>query len=153
MISIQKITSYTVAIVAALALSVGCGSRNKNICHVNPANWSNGAVVIIDNVDTQHLLDIEFFVKHNADFNLKTLPVVIRSIAPNGLECIDQAFWVFDEYDATATTASLQKIGYRSTCLLDQVGEYKFVISPLEPVRGIEAVIVTAQRATIKPIY
>ena len=153
MISIQKFTSYTIALVAALVVATGCGSRGKNICHVNPTSWAKGAVVTIDNVDTTHLLDIEFFVKHNADFNLKTLPVIIRSIAPNGLECLEQAFWVFDEYDATATTASFQKIGYRTTCLLDQVGEYKFIISPMEPVRGVEAVIATVQRSTPKPIY
>jgi hypothetical protein len=146
MISIQKITSYTVAIVAALALAVGCGSRNKNICHVNPTNWSKGAIVAIDNAEVGTMLDVSFFVRHNSDFNLKTLPVIIRSIAPDGQECIDQTFWVFDGYDAAAPTAELQQIGYRSTCIFDQIGEYKFIVSPMEPVRGVEAIIINAEK-------
>ena len=85
---------------AALALvlvAVGCSSRDRSVCHVNPESWCKPATVAIDNPATQTLLDVVFYVRCNSDFNLRTLPVVIRSIAPNGLECIDQAFWVFDD--------------------------------------------------------
>ena len=47
---------------------------------------------------------------------------------------------VFDSERAATPTATIQKIGYRNTCRLDQQGKYTFSVTPQTSVRGIEAV-------------
>ena len=143
--TIKRIGFCVISALVMMLAAAGCAPKDKSICYVNPDNWSEPATVVADNVATDVLLDVVFNVRCNADLNLRILPVVIRTIAPNGLECIEQAFWTFGENDGPAAVASLQRVCYRSTCLLDQVGEYKFVVSPREPVRGIEAVIVNVE--------
>ena len=124
-----------------LALSiVGCAPKEQNVCHVNPRNWDRSAEITIENNDTNTSFDISFFVRCNIDFNQKMLPVVVRTIAPDSSVHSEQAVWVFDSERAATPTATIQKIGYRNTCRLDQQGKYTFSVTPQTSVRGIEAV-------------
>ena len=146
---IQKVKRRAFTLVALLILSVGCTPKEKNICHVNPLNWSKSADIVFENKNTESLYNIYFFVRCNADFDLKTMPVIIRTTSPDSSTSIDRAFWVFDDEKAPTPTGTIQKIGYRSTCLLNTPGKYTFTIMPMEPVRGVEAVGLTVEETTI----
>lgn len=146
---IQRVPKSIFTIAALLLLSVGCAPKEKNICYVNPQNWSKSADIVYDNSDTEGLYNIYFFVRCNADFDLKTQPVVIRVVSPDSSVNIDQAIWVFDADKAPTPTGTIQKIGYRSTCMLNQPGKYTFSIVPLSPVRGVEAVGLTFEKTDL----
>ena len=146
---IQKVKKIALALVALLTLSVGCTPKEKNVCHVDPLNWSKGANIVYENNNTEALYNIYFFVRCNADFDLKTMPVIIRVTSPDSSISIDRAFWAFDEEKAPTPTGTIQKIGYRSTCLLNMPGKYTFTLMPMEPIRGVEAVGLTMEETTI----
>lgn len=134
---------YLAHIFSLLALALilsGCTPKKQNICHVNPRNWSQSADLSFDNIDTDTKLDISFFVRYNADFAIQPLPIIVRTEAPDSSVSSEQVLWVFDSERATSPTASIQKIGYRKGCRLNQQGKYTFSLTPQTSVRGIEAV-------------
>lgn len=139
-----------VAIVTCVALMVGCGPKEKNVCHVNPMNWSKSADIVYENNQPgQSYLDIAFFVRCNADFDAKMLPVVIRITAPDSSECIEPAIWMFDGELPTTPATTTQMVSYRTVCSLNQQGKYTFSIVPMQPVRGVEAVGITIEETDL----
>lgn len=136
---LKRVATCMIMTLAAV-LMVGCGAKEKNICHVNPNNWNNSAEIIYDNQQPNTILDISFFVRCNTDFDLDMMSVVISTESPNKEICIEPTTWLFDAEKAPNPTSTIQKIGYRSTCILNQVGEYKFSITPISAIKGVEAV-------------
>ncbi len=137
---LKKIAKYIIVVLCVSVLT-GCANRDKSICHVNPMNWDSAAEVVYDNENEQYtLLDISFFVRCNVDFDLQTLPVVVRTEAPDSSITIEQYIWTFDSQKAATPTATIQKIAFRNTCMLNQKGRYTFSILPSMSVRGVEAV-------------
>lgn len=143
----KRITSFITACLALVLLVTGCAPKEKNVCHVSPTNWHKSADIVYDNKESgETFFDISFFVRCNADFDLKMLPVVVRTIAPNSAECIDQAIWVFDSEKPSTPATTTQKIAYRSTCAMNQPGKYTFSIVPMQAVRGVEAVGIVLEK-------
>lgn len=136
----KSFTTYLTAILVSVLLMAGCAPKEKNVCYVDPLNWSKSADIIYQNNDTNAVLDISFFVRYNADFDIKTLPVIVRSSAPDSSITIDQFIWSFDGEKAPTPTATIQKVAYRFTCLLNQTGKYTFSVVPMQAVKGVEAV-------------
>lgn len=144
---INRITSLIVVIMAFTLLMASCAPKEKNVCHVNPTNWSKGADIVYENDQPgTSYVNISFFVRCNADLDLKQLPVVIRTIAPDSAECIEQTIWSFDSEKPTAPATTIQKIAYRSTCAMNQPGKYIFSVVPMQAVRGVEAVGIITEK-------
>lgn len=143
----QRIISHITAILAFAALLVGCAPKEKNVCHVNPNNWDRSADIVYENSQPgTSYVDISFFVRCNADLDINMLPVVVRIIAPDSAECIEQSIWTFDPEKPTAPATTVQKIAYRSTCAMNQIGKYIFSVTPMQSVRGVEAVGIITEK-------
>ena len=136
----KRVIAHIFALLALTLSAIGCTPEEQNVCHVNPRNWNKSADITFENSSTNTLLDISFFVRCNADFSVKALPVVVRTEAPNSSVSSEQVVWVFDSERAANPTATIEKIGYRNTCLLQHQGTYTFSVIPQSPVRGIEAI-------------
>ncbi len=136
----KRVATYIAIVLAFSFLMTGCAPKEKNICHVNPKDWSNSANIFYENNQLDTYLDISFFVRCNNDFDVQAVPIIIQIEAPDSSIAFEHATWVFDGEKAPTPTASIQKIGYRSTCALNQRGTYKFSITPMYSIKGVEAV-------------
>lgn len=137
---VKRLTTYIATIMVFSLLMAGCGPKEKSICHVNPSNWNSSAELIYNNNQLDTYIDISFYVRCNNDFDVQALPIIVQIEAPDSGMTIDHAIWVFDSEKAPAPTATIEKIGYRSSCTLNQLGAYKFSVTPMCSVKGVEAV-------------
>ncbi len=142
----KRAIAHIITLLAVVMSMVGCTPKERCVCHVNPRNWSRSADIVFENNDPETRLDISFFVRCNAGFDTKVLPVIVRTEAPDSSVSCERALWVFDSERAATPTATIQKIGYRNTCQLKQRGTYTFSVIPQRPVRGIEAVGLTIEK-------
>lgn len=130
-----------VATEALVCLAAGCVSPHQSAAaDVDPGCWIAGAQIVLHNADTVTLRDAVVFLRCNDRFTEDTLTVRIATVAPDSLR-FEETFLL--DIPGTGTPAALAQeidIPYRRRICFGQAGDYRFTVTPVRPVRGIEAV-------------
>lgn len=129
------------AVTAVLLLAGGCVSpRQSAAADVDPVRWSGAAEIRLANADTVTLRDAALFLRCNDRFAEDTLTVRIATVTPDSLRFEEPFLLVIPRPEGPAAMMREAVIPYRQRILFTQSGDYRFIVTPVRPVRGIEAV-------------
>lgn len=129
-------------IAAALAalLSAGCISPHHSAAtDVDPHRWTQGAEILVSDADTVTLHDAALFLRCNDRFDEDTLTVRIAVTSPDSLRCEEHFRMVIPRPKGPAALMREAVIPYRRRICFARSGDYRFTVTPLRPVRGVEA--------------
>lgn len=130
------------AAAAAFALLAGgCVSPHQSAAtDVDPARWSAAAEIRQPNADTLTLRDAAVFLRCNDRFAEDTLTVRIATVTPDSLRFEEPFLLVIPRPEGPAALMREAVIPYRRLIRFPQIGDYRFIVTPVRPVRGVEAV-------------
>ena len=124
-----------------LAGAVGCMSPDQSsVTDVSPRRWAEAAEIRWENADTVTLRDAELFLRYNDRFAEDTLTVRIATLSPDSLRVEESFLLAITRTNGPAALMREASIPYRSRMRLGRSGEYRCRITPVRPVRGVEAV-------------
>ena len=125
----MKRSAGHIAAVAAALLAGSCVSPHQSaVTDVNPARWDSRAEIRLPNADTVSLRDAVIFLRCNDRFAEWFLLVIPHPKGP-------------------AALMREAAIPYRRRIRLTQHGDYRCSVTPVRPVRGVEAVGVDLQQS------
>lgn len=124
-----------------LTAAGGCGSPYQtSAADVNPLRWEEPAGIRIENADTVTLRDAAIFLRYNDRFAEDTLTVRIATLSPDSLRFEEEFLLAIVRTGGPAALQHETLIPYRRRIRLLRNGEYRIFITPVRPVRGVEAV-------------
>lgn len=124
-----------------LAGGAGCTSPYQtSATDVSPWKWDEAAEIRIENADTVMLRDAALFLRYNDRFTEDTLTVRIATLSPDSLRYEEPFLLAITRTDGPAALMREALIPYRRRLRLDRTGEYRCIVTPVRPVRGVEAV-------------
>ena len=144
----MKRSAGHIAAVAAALLAGSCVSPHQSaVTDVNPARWDSRAEIRLPNADTVSLRDAVIFLRCNDRFAEDTLTVRIATVTPDSLRFGEWFLLVFPHPKGPAALMREAAIPYRRRIRLTQHGDYRCSVTPVRPVRGVEAVGVDLQQS------
>lgn len=124
-----------------LAAAGGCGSPYQtSAADVNPLRWEEAAEIRIGNADTVTLRDAAIVLRYNDRFAEDTLTVRIATLSPDSLRFEEEFLLAIARTESPAALQHENLIPYRRRIRLLREGEYRIFVTPVRPVRGMEAV-------------
>ena len=121
---------------AAALLAGSCVSPHQSaVTDVNPARWDSRAEIRLPNADTVSLRDAVIFLRCNDRF------------AEDSLRFGEWFLLVIPHPKGPAALMREAAIPYRRRIRLTQHGDYRCSVTPVRPVRGVEAVGVDLQQS------
>ena len=138
----MKVSARHIAAAAAAALlGGGCISPHQSAAtDVDPFRWEQGAEIRLPNADTVTLRDAEVFLRCNDRFAEDTLTLRIATVTPDSLRFEEAFQLIIPRAESPAALMREVVIPYRRRILFAQSGDYRCILTPTRPVRGIEAV-------------
>ena len=144
----MKRSAGHIAAVAAALLAGSCVSPHQSaVTDVNPARWDSRAEIRLPNADTVSLRDAVIFLRCNDRFAEDTLTVRIATATPDSLRFGEWFLLVIPHPKGPAALMREAAIPYRRRIRLTQHGDYRCSVTPVRPVRGVEAVGVDLQQS------
>ena len=144
----MKRSAGHIAAVAAALLAGSCVSPHQSaVTDVNPARWDSRAEIRLPNADTVSLRDAVIFLRCNDRFAEDTLTVRIATVTPDSLRFGEWFLLVIPHTKGPAALMREAAIPYRRRIRLTQHGDYRCSVTPVRPVRGVEAVGVDLQQS------
>ena len=141
-------TACRTALAATAFLAAGCVSPHGAVAtDVNSASWRDSAPITLANADTTTLRDIALFLRCNDRFAEDTLTVRIATVTPDSLRFGEWFLLVIPHPKGPAALMREAAIPYRRRIRLTQHGDYRCSVTPVRPVRGVEAVGVDLQQS------
>lgn len=107
---------------------------------VDSGHWIQPATITLENADTTTLRDLTLFLACNNRFGEDTLSVRIATIAPDGIRFEEQFRLTLPHTDTPSAMMREAAVPYRRRVVFSRPGNYQINITPLRPVRGVEAV-------------
>ena len=105
------------------------------------------AEIRLPNADTVSLRDAVIFLRCNDRFAEDTLTVRIATVTPDSLRFGEWFLLVIPHPKGPAALMREAAIPYRRRIRLTQHGDYRCSVTPVRPVRGVEAVGVDLQQS------
>ncbi len=132
---------FAAGLAAVIALATGCSTPYRSVvADVDAGAWDTPVELILPNTDTLNHYDWQFFVRCDERIVPDTFTVRIAVVTPDTLR-FEEPFAV--QLPACATPAARlceTLLDYRRRVLLSRTGDYRLTITPVRPLRGIEAV-------------
>ena len=129
------------AFAAAAWLATGCSTPYRSVvADVDAGGWDAPVELTLPNTDTLNYYDWQFFVRYDECIVPDTFTVRIAVVTPDMLR-FEEPFAV--QLPACPTPAARlceTLLDYRRRVLLSRTGDYRLTITPVRPLRGIEAV-------------
>ena len=124
-----------------LAGATGCSSPCQTAAaDVSPRRWEASAEIRLENVDTVMLRNAALFLRCNDRFTEDTLTVRIAALSPDSLRFEEPFLLALTRTNGPAALMREYLVPYRHRIRLGRTGEYRFLITPIRPVRGVEAI-------------
>ena len=130
---------YLVAIFALLCMSC-LAPQSAEMVAIDGREWSQSAQIEIENSDTMSLRNISVAVRTNSRFKDSTLPVKIEVLTPDGRIFSEECSFATTSAEGAKIVSQSVALPYRNDVVLSIKGRYIFVLTPLVPTKGIEAV-------------
>ncbi|WP_418982655.1 hypothetical protein [Alistipes sp.] len=136
----RGIRHITAAIVAA-GIAGGCLSPHQSTAvDVDPVAWHTAAELRLPNADTLSLRDLRLFLRCNDRFTEDSFTVRIVLRTPDSLRFEESLLIDLPRSEGPAALAREHIIPYRRQVRFARSGDYLLRITPLRPLRGVEAV-------------
>lgn len=136
MLRVLKIIVVAVAVVVAAAC--GGASRSVDIHDVETCVWSEPEEFTYDNSDTLYRRNISITVRYDGDYVAESIPMTILTISPDSM-VLEEEFTLHVPRLADMRPEE-HTFPYRTQALLKCRGEYRFRLTPLQPVEGVQSV-------------
>lgn len=136
----RRIILYGMLLAGGLG-SGGCSAPDQTAATDVPARrWSEATEIRLENADTLTLRDAALFLRCNDRFAEDTLTVRIATLSPDSLRFEEPFLLAISRTEAPAAMMREFLIPYRRRIRPDRIGEYRFIVTPVRPVCGVEAV-------------
>ena len=119
---------------ALLSVVILCSCSTKGnlmVKDIDAQKWDSPLSFIHNNHDTTSLRTIDLLTRYSKPFEQEAIEVVVRTITPDGQYSLDTIVLNSVGENSTSSRFTESRLPYRTNCLLSQVGEYIFEISPL----------------------
>ena len=136
----QRLISNISALVA-LVIFASCGGGGNHSIEMHDrygSVWFDSEEFVYDNSDTLYRRNISLTVRYDGDYVSDSVPLKILTISPDSM-VLGEDFTLHIPHLADMRPEEHTFI-YRSNVLLKRSGEYRFRITPLEPIDGIASV-------------
>ncbi|MFI3303889.1 MAG: hypothetical protein SNF68_04375 [Rikenellaceae bacterium] len=136
------------ALVASLALMVGCAGRSRvviktsaYVADVDTHMWSGLTTIDIPIRDSVSRRDLSIFVKHQPQAKLDSIRVKIFTTAPDKTTHLDTiTIPLNNNSKGRRGSAKINLRPYRNGVLWSQGGNYTISVYPMSTIKGVEAV-------------
>ncbi|MDE5963645.1 MAG: hypothetical protein K2G58_06455 [Alistipes sp.] len=129
------------AAVGCVWFVMGCSTPYRSvIADVDAGMWDEPAELILSNVDTLHEFDWQLFVRGDYRIVADTFTLRIAIETPDSLRFEEPFFVRLSARSAPAALLHENMVGYRRNVRLSRSGDYRLIIRPTRPLRGVEAV-------------
>ena len=144
----MKLARVIVVALMAMALGGCLAPQNVHMMRVNMRAWSETSNVVYENSDSLSLRSINIALRYNDNFSATLLPLKIAVTAPDSTR-FEEVVEIKINHPRTAlTVATTETLPYRDSALLSQKGTYIFAFTPLDKVRGVEAIGIEIREIT-----
>lgn len=120
---------------------VACGGAASHSVEMHDnwgSVWEEAEEFVYDNSDTLLRRNISINVRYDGDYVAESVPIKILTISPDSM-VLEEDFTLHIPHLADMRPDEHTFI-YRSQVLLKRRGEYRFRLTPMEPVEGIASV-------------
>lgn len=126
----------------ALALLLaGCLTSHRSVAtDVDPEEWAAAAEIVIPNADTLAHCDLSFYLRFDERFRDDTLTLRIEVRTPDSLRFDESFLFCAAHPRRPAAVRSEAAAAYRRRATFARSGDYRFLVTPVRPVAGVEAV-------------
>ena len=131
-------TILTLVAIVIFASCGGGGSRSIEMHDRYGSVWFDTEEFVYDNSDTLYRRNISITVRYDGDYVSDSVPLKILTVSPDSM-VYEEDFKLHIPHLADMRPDEHTFI-YRSNVLLKRSGEYRFRITPLEPIDGIASV-------------
>ena len=127
---------------AALALLLtACRMQHRSVAaDVDPEEWVEAAEIVLPNADTLARCDLSLFLRCDPRFREDTLTLRIEVRTPDSLSCTEMFLFCAARDRRPPAIHGETSVPYRRRAVFGRSGDYRFVIAPTRPTRGVEAV-------------
>ncbi|MBR5133546.1 MAG: hypothetical protein IKV29_05520 [Alistipes sp.] len=134
---------------ALLILSCGGGGSHSVEMHDRVGSlWLDAEEFTYENSDTLYRRNISINVRYDGDYVADSVPLKILTISPDSM-VLEEDFTLHIPHLADMRPEEHTFV-YRSNVLLKRSGEYRFRLTPLEPIDGIASVgLIVDERPTL----
>ncbi|MDE5622022.1 MAG: hypothetical protein K2K30_04585 [Alistipes sp.] len=135
-----RIRHITAATAIALLAGSCYTSHRSTAVDTDARSWERAAVLTLRNADTLSLHDLRLFLRCDERFAEDTFSVRIAVTTPSVLR-YEEPFLIAVPRD-TGPAALMREhvVPYRRRIRFAEAGDYRISITPLRPLRGVEAV-------------
>lgn len=136
----MKMGLRIVALFLAMAMCSCLAPQNTQMVVVDSSEWSQRAQIDVANSDTLSLRNIFVAVRTNSRFKSTTLPLKIEVLTPDGRIFSEEYSLSVPSAEGAKIVSQSVALPYRNDVVLSMSGRYIFVLTPLVPIKGVEAV-------------
>ncbi len=115
-------------------------------------NWHHGVELKVTPSDTETLYDLDLLVRYNHNFTVDTLTLWFRTRSSDTLIYTERCRFELPMSRRPAAIRPVVGLPWRCGVRFSDPKPYKIRITPLQPVRGIEAVGIRLRPVTPTPV-
>lgn len=124
-----------------MLLLTACRMEHRSVAvDVDPEEWSQPAELVLPNADTLARCDLSLFLRCDPRFREDTLTLRIEVRTPDSLS-LTETFLFCASHECTPPAIHGEaRVPYRRRAVFGRSGDYRFLIAPVRPTVGVEAV-------------
>ena len=129
-----------IVFLAVVAIATACNTTPRTVEVVDHEGsvWSSAEEIVYDNQDSLCSRDIKIVVRYDRTYKADSIALRVLTVAPDSM-VLEEDFTLHIPHLADMRPDEHTFI-YRSNVLLKRSGEYRFRVTPLEPIDGIASV-------------
>ena len=124
----------------AALLATGCRTSATVAADLPREGWSEAATLRYTNGDTLARRELKLFLRLNETFCEDSLTLRIELFTPDSLHAVEYHRLVTADRRTMLPTRTVVELPYRRDAVLPATGDYYFLLTPVRPVGGVEAV-------------
>lgn len=134
----RRVVGMAVAIVALVMMACGSESHSVDVHDTESMVWSSSEEFTYDNSDTLSRRSLSILVRYDGDYVAEAVPMKILTVSPDSM-VLEESFTLHIPQLADMRPEEHTFV-YRNNVLLKRKGEYRFRLTPDQPVEGIASV-------------
>ena len=143
-----RVLILVLSLITLMMTSCGSEERTVQMHDTEAKTWSKSEKFKYENSDTLHRRKILITVRYDGDYVADSVPLKILTISPDSM-VLEEDFTLHIPHLADMRPEEHTFV-YRSNVLLKRSGEYRFRLTPLEPIDGIASVgLIVDERPTL----
>ena len=126
--------------VCAVALC-GCTTSGRSyMSEIRTEVWSEPVEVTLPNGDTLSMYDLVIALRHDNSLNGSRVDMTVRTVTPDSLWVEEQLSMGVGDDGRSSSLSHETSCIYRRNVRLAREGNYRIIVTPQHPVRGVTAV-------------